>query len=40
MPVRAQIPTTIEMIVNLQTANALGIKVPQSFLLRANRVIE
>jgi putative ABC transport system substrate-binding protein len=33
-------PNTVEMIVNLKTAKALGINIPQSFLLRADRVIE
>jgi putative ABC transport system substrate-binding protein len=32
-------PTTIETIVNLKTAEALGLKVPQSVLVRADRVI-
>jgi len=32
-------PTTIETIVNLKTADALGLKVPQSVLVRADRVI-
>ena len=32
-------PTTIETIVNLKTADALGVKVPQSVLVRADRVI-
>jgi len=36
----AEMPSVIEMIVNLKTARVLGIKVPQSILLRANRVIE
>ena len=34
-----ELPTSVEMVVNMKTAKALGLKIPNSILLRADKVI-
>jgi len=38
MPI--QLPTKVELVINLETAKELGVAIPQSMLLRADKVIE
>ena len=38
--IQVELPTTYELAINLKTAHAMGIKIPDSVMVRATHVIK